>query len=122
MQRYIHGKDWDAKLLEALVSERMKPSIIENCPKIQIGGIKNNSSSEHLMVLKTWMKTLETQNKTGIFQAFDMEKFFDKEGLVDTLNTVYTIGKISEKDYRLWFKLNFRTRISIITPQQSTQQ
>ena len=83
MQRHIHGKDWDAKLLEALVSERMKPSIIENCPKIQIGGIKNNSSSEHLMVLKTWMKTLETQNKTGIFQAFDMEKFFDKEGLVD---------------------------------------
>ena len=35
MQRYIHGKDWDAKLLEALVSERMKPSIIKNCPKIQ---------------------------------------------------------------------------------------
>ena len=95
MQRYIHGKDWDAKLLEALVSERMKPVIIANCPKIQIGGIKNNSSSEHLIVLKTWMKTLETQNKTGIFQAFDMEKNFDKEGLVDTLNTVYTIGKIS---------------------------
>ena len=40
MQRCIHGKDWDAKLLEALVSERMKPSIIENCPKIQIGRIK----------------------------------------------------------------------------------
>ena len=36
MQRYIHGKDWDAKLLEALVSERMKPAIIANCPKIQI--------------------------------------------------------------------------------------
>ena len=116
MIRYIHGKDWDAKLLEALVSERMKPSIIENCPKIQIGGIKNNSSAEHLMVLKTWMKTMETQNKTGIFQAFDMEKFFDKEGLVDTLHTMYTKGKISEKDYRLWFKLNNRTRISIITP------
>ena len=62
------------------------------------------------------MKTLETQNKTGIFQAFDMEKFFDKEGLVDTLNTMYTKGKISEKDYRLWYKLNNKTRISIITP------
>ena len=43
---------------------------------------------------------METQNKTGIFQAFDMEKFFDKEGLVDTLNTMYTKGKISEKDYK----------------------
>ena len=29
---------------------------------------------------------------------------------------MYTKGKISEKDYRLWFKLNNRTRISIITP------
>ena len=29
MMIYIHGKDWDAKLLEALISERMKPSIIE---------------------------------------------------------------------------------------------
>ena len=50
-----------------------------------------------------------------------MEKNFDKEGFVDTLNTVYTIGKISEKDYRLWFKLNFRTRISIITPVGETE-
>ena len=77
----------------------MKPSIIENCPKIQIGGIKNNSSAEHLIVLKTWMKLMETQNKAGIFQAFDMEKFFDKEGLIDTLYTIYTKGKILEKDY-----------------------
>ena len=29
MTRYIHGKDWDAKFLEALVSERMKPFIIK---------------------------------------------------------------------------------------------
>ena len=29
MTRYIHEKDWDAKFLEALVSERMKPFIIK---------------------------------------------------------------------------------------------
>ena len=116
MLRYIHGKDWDAKLLEALFSERLKPSIIENCPKMRIGGIKNNSSAEHLIVVKTWMKTNETEKKIGIFQAFDMEKFFDKEGLIDTLNTMYTKGKISEKDYRLWFKLNNMTCISILRP------
>ena len=27
MTRYIYGKEWDAKFLEALVSERMKPYI-----------------------------------------------------------------------------------------------
>ena len=51
------------------------------------------------------------------YQAFDMEKFFDKEGLIDTLHTImYTKGKLSEKDYRMWFMLNNRTRISILTP------
>ena len=31
--RYIHDKDWDAKLLKALISVRMKPSIIKISPE-----------------------------------------------------------------------------------------
>ena len=46
MTRYIHGKDWDAKFLEALVSERMKQFIIRHFPAMQIGGIKHKSSTE----------------------------------------------------------------------------
>ena len=42
MMRYIHRKDWDAKLLEALASERMKPYIIKNCPKCANRGNKKN--------------------------------------------------------------------------------
>ena len=30
------------------------------------------------------MKTKETKGIEGIFQAFDMEKFFDKEDFIDT--------------------------------------
>ena len=56
MTRYIHGKEWDAQFLEALVSERMKPFITKKCPNMQIGGMKGNSSSEHLRVVKTLMK------------------------------------------------------------------
>ena len=56
MIRYIHRKEWDAKLLEAQISERMKPSIIANYPKIRKEGIAGNSSSDHLVVVKTWMK------------------------------------------------------------------
>ena len=66
MTRYIHGKEWDAKFLEALVSERMKALITKHCPKMQIGGMKGNSSSEHLIVVKIWMKTNETGNKVCI--------------------------------------------------------
>ena len=42
--RYIHGKEWDAKFLEAIVSERMKALITKHCPKMKIGGMKGNSS------------------------------------------------------------------------------
>ena len=55
-------------------------------------------------------KTNEIGDMVCIFQAFDMEKFFDKEGLIDTR------GKISEKDYGLWVRLNNRTRFYIQTP------
>ena len=34
------------------------------------------------------MKTNETGNNVCIFKALDMKKFFDKEGLIDTLHTV----------------------------------
>ena len=80
IMRYIYGKNWDAKLLEALISERMKPFILENCPKMQIGGIK--SISEHLIIVKTWMKTNEVRETVCIFQAFDMKSLFDKDGLI----------------------------------------
>ena len=42
MTRYIPGKDWDAKILEALVSESIKPFYLKYCPTMQIGGIQNN--------------------------------------------------------------------------------
>ena len=45
MTRYIHRKELNAKFLEALDSERMKPLITKNCPSMQIGGMKGNSSS-----------------------------------------------------------------------------
>ena len=88
---------------------------------MQIRGIKNNSISGHLIVVKTWMKTNETSKTVCIFEAFDMDKFFDMEGLIDTLHTMLTKGKISMSDYRMLFKLNNRTRISILTPIGETE-
>ena len=53
MMRYIHGKDWDAKLLEALIAEKMKPKINAAIPDIQIGGKAGHSSIEHQVLIKT---------------------------------------------------------------------
>ena len=74
--------------MKTLILERLKPGINKNVPKIQIGGIAGNASTENLIVLKTWMKTLEIK------------------GLIDTLHAIYTTGKILDEDYRMWFKLN----------------
>ena len=37
----------------------------------------------------------------GILQIFDMEKFFDKESLVDTMYTLKTKAHIDDKDYQI---------------------
>ena len=51
-----------------------------------------------------------------------MKKLFDKEGLIDTLHTMYTQGKIAKSDYRIWFYLNNKTKISILTPLGETDR
>ena len=45
MMRYIHGKDWDAKLLEVLVAERMKPNINPGQGIFQGFSFNNNNNN-----------------------------------------------------------------------------
>ena len=61
MMQYIHGKDQEAKMLEALVAECMKPKIHAAIPDIQIGGKAGHSSIEHLITIKTWMLNMEVE-------------------------------------------------------------
>ena len=115
MMRYIHLKSWEAKLCEALVTEKMIPNIVKACPSIQIGGIPKSSCSEHLLTLKTWMLNKESKKENGIFQVFDMENFFDKESLLDAMYTLRNKADICNKSYRLWYRLNEKARISVRT-------
>ena len=113
--RYVHTKLWEAKLCEALVTEHMKEKILADCPNIQIDGMPRSSSVEHLVTLNTWMLMKEEKKCNGIFQTFDMEKFFDKESLMDVMYTLHKEAKICDKDYRLWFKLNEDANILVRT-------
>ena len=69
-------------------------------PNIQIGGMPGSSSVEHLATLKTWMLMKEEKKCNGIFQTFYMEKFFDKESLLDVMNMLHKEAKICDKDYK----------------------
>ena len=61
------------------------------------------------------MAMKEQKKENGIFQVFDMAKFFDKESLLDAMYTLDKKGKISNKTYRLWYKLNKDARIAVKT-------
>ena len=120
--RFIHMRFWRSRLLEALITENMKDDIVNACPNIQLGGMPGAMSVEHLVVLKTWMKQKEEQNDTGIFNVYDMSKFFDKESLVDCMNVLNKEAKVSHKSYRIWYKLNEGTKISVTTSVGETDQ
>ena len=110
---FVHSREWEAGLCEALVTEQMKPKIIPACPRIQIGGMPESSSTEHLVTKKTWMTKLEAKKVNGVFQMFDLEKFFDKESLIVTMCTLKEKAQITDKDYRLWYKLNENAKIGV---------
>ena len=113
--RFIHLRSWRSKLMEALVTQKMKTNIVESTPKIQLGGMPGAQSSEHLLTLKTWMKMKQETGKNGVFQVFDMKKFFDKESLLDCMTSLSNKAKVDNKSYRLWFLMNEETRISVKT-------
>ena len=113
--RFIHMRHWHSKLIEALVTEKMKADIVEATPQIQLGGMPGASCVDHLVVLKTWMKYKEENKLGGILCTFDMSKFFDKEPLRDIMNVLRERAKIDNKCYRLWYRLNENTRISVRT-------
>ena len=80
---------------------------------MQLGGMPGASSVEHLVTLKTWMKSKEQFRSNGIFQVFDMSKFFDKESLLDCMYTLNKKANIDHKCYKIWYKLNENARISV---------
>ena len=98
--------NWHSKLIESLVTEKMKADIVEATPQIQLGGMPGASCVDHLVVLKTWMKYKEENKLGGILCTFDMSKFFDKEPLRDIMNVLREWAKIDNKCYRLWYRLN----------------
>ena len=57
-----------------------------------------SSSVENLITLKIWMMMKEESKNNGIFQTFDMEKFLEKESLLDVMYTLSKEAKISDKD------------------------
>ena len=62
------------------------------------------------------MKQIEENDSEGVVSFYDMAKFFDKESLLDCMNTLNKKAQIdANKSYRMWYKLNENTKISVKT-------
>ena len=75
----------------------MKDDVVNATPKMQLGGMPGASSVEHLLTLKTWMASKKQFKSDGIFQVIDMEKFYDKESLLDCMYTLDKKANIDQK-------------------------
>merc|ERR1712102_19788 len=115
MMRFIHGRDWRSRLCDKIVTDKMKPDIVKACPNIQLGGIPEASSDDHLITLKQTMKNKEERKEGLIVNTYDMKKFFDKEDLTDAMYTLNKVAKVDDQSYRIWYKMNQDTRISVKT-------
>ena len=112
--RFIHLKLWMPRLCEALTVGRMKDKILEAGSKFQIGGVPGQRTQFHLFVIKSLIAARTAEGEGCVLTAVDIRKFFDKQSLVDAMNTLHQ-AKVKSKWYRVWYKLNENTKIQVKT-------
>jgi len=119
--RFIHLKDYLARTCEALVVGRMKQQIFDSSSIFQIGGQGGHCIEEHLFSIKSLIGLREDQGEGVILTLVDIIAFFDREDILDVMDTFDTMG-VDKKAARLWFKLNERTEIRVKTAVGMTER
>ena len=77
--RFIHMKQAVPRLLEALMTSKLKPAILSKVTEYQLGGIPTTRPEEHLYSIKVILQFLNSMGLPAWLAAFDMSKFFDVE-------------------------------------------
>jgi hypothetical protein len=98
----------------------MKAPILEAGSKYQIGGLTNHRVDEHLVAIKAIVsRSCNTPKGGAIVKLVDIKGFFDSESLRGVMNTLHE-ASIPKKAYRVWFKLNSKTKVTVRTPAGQT--
>jgi hypothetical protein len=112
--RFIHMKHWLPRLVEALTVSKMKEDILKASSKFQIGGRPGQRTQFHLFVVKSLIALRKAEGEGCILTLVDIRKFFDKQSLIDAMNTLAK-ANINKKCYRVWYRLNENTIIQVKT-------
>ena len=113
-KRFLHTKDQIPKVFQHIVTNAMKPVIVKNMSKYQIGAIPGHKSEEHLFTLKSFVALAENNGVAVAINLLDLVKYFDKEYLIDAMNELHK-AKVKGKVYKLVYELNKDTRITVRT-------
>ena len=113
--RYIHLKDWFPRLFEGIIFMKMKPKLIIEMSKFQIGAKPSHRAQEHLFVLKSTMALYKMLSRPLLAQFVDIQKYFDREDLMTAMDAINEAG-VKGKTYRLMYKMNSNTHIQVKTP------
>ena len=112
--RFIHTKSDLSKCFGLLVTNTVKEKIIKSFSKFQIGAVPGHRPQEHLFCIRSLISLFQVMKKPLILSFFDISKFFDKEVLIDALDSCYDAG-VRGKLYRLLYMMNSDTKIKIKT-------
>ena len=104
-----------------LVTEAIKPIIVENLSEFQIGAIPGHRSDEHIFTLKSVLALKEKNNESIVAELLDLSKYFDKESLIDVLGELYKSND-TRKLYKLVHELNNNTRVIVKTAVGETEK
>ena len=113
-KRSLHIKPEIQKFFGHMVTNQIKPIIVENISPFQIGAIPGHRAEEHLFTLKSFIMMMEKNSSAVSVELLDLVKYFDSQSLVDNMNKLHK-GKVRGKLYRLVYELNKDTRIKVRT-------
>ena len=79
--RFIHMRQWQSKLLEALITKIMKDDIINATPEIQLGGRPGASSVDHLVSLKHRWNRKNSLDQMKFSSIWHVQIFWQRKSL-----------------------------------------
>ena len=118
--RFIHTKKAVPRLMEALMTSKLKPKILQTVSKFQLGGMPGTRPEEHLYTIKVILNFLNRMGLPAWLAAYDMSKFFDVESHSDATVALVEAG-VQGALMRLYQAVTSKNRMQVLTAVGATE-
>ena len=118
--RFIHMKEAVPRLMESLMTLRLKPVILQKVSPFQLGGIPGTRPEEHLYTIKMMLLFLNAMGLPAWLAAYDMAKFFDVESHSDATVSLIEAG-VRGSLLRFYQAVTANNRMQVVTAVGTTE-